>query len=153
VVPVTAAPTVNAPAATNSEASPAATAAPREAPISHSRKNPWKTPAGKLDDARYALIQAKYTVAVLNLPAAQRKNDAVMRVVLEAILDDADVSVGEYLAYGKSVAEDPARKRRVSDEAMRLVRQHGGSAEQSKTATPEAGGKAPEGQGAGSVNW
>jgi hypothetical protein len=124
-------------------------------PAAPSRANPWKTPAGKLDDEKFIVISAKYTVAGLKLSGEQRQSDEVMRVVLLAILKDAGVTVEQYTAYADEVARDPARKTRVGDAILDLVKQNGGGGARPAAAAAEGDGKGQKEQGTGSgpLDW
>lgn len=120
----TAHPSAGAPAP-GASSSPASAAPAVPAPVQHSRQNPWRIPEGKLDEAKFIAISAKYTAASLQLSEKERTSDELMRVVLKAILKEANVTVEEYAAYADQVARDETRRARVSDAILAMAREHG----------------------------
>lgn len=90
----------------------------------------WVTPPGKLDDAKFITISAKYLAGVHALRSEGKLTDksppGAQELVLKQILKDANVTVQEYQAYAKQVADDPARTERIRDAVVAEVMKHTG---------------------------
>ena len=113
--------------------------APVRDPVS--KENPWKLPEGPLSDEKYVQMSAKYAVATLALPEKQRSNSDVMREVLEAILREAHVTLGEFTRYTDEVAADPERKERVAGRILRVMAERRPATPDTEKAPPPKGAK------------
>ena len=113
---------------------PAAAPSPAAAPAETSKtsrpaasKQRLTIPAGKLDDAKFISISAKYATAALRLGDKGSSDADALRLALSAILKEANVTVDEYSQYASAVSTDPQRRQKVADAILRLTEKQSGA--------------------------
>ena len=85
----------------------------------------WRIPAGPLDDAKFAAISAKVTVAAVRLHAEGASDQDAMMNVMRSVLKEARVTLDEYTRYADGVHRDPVRAGKVGNAILRLAEKHG----------------------------
>ena len=119
-VPVTAAVKVEKPAGGSAGNEEPAAPLTRQELEQAAPQSEWEIPEGKLDDAKFVAVSARYLAAVLRLPEARRSADNML-LALEEALFDAHVTVEEYKAYAGKVSADAGRKKRLGKRIVKLV--------------------------------
>ncbi len=101
-------------------------AAPEPAPITASELDvlappkKWPVPKGKLDDARFIALSARYMAILASLPAPRRTQDNLVNA-LDSLLADEGLGPADYRAHAEAISRDPARKKKVGAEIVRIV--------------------------------
>jgi len=80
----------------------------------------WPVPKGKLDDARFVALSARYLGALVTLPEPRRTQQNIL-ATLETVLSQEGVSPEEFRKHAEQVSSDPKRRESVGAEVVKLV--------------------------------